>query len=337
MKTNLPVTTLEHQLKPGQPIVTKTDTKGIVTYVNQAFIDISGFDRDELIGKSHNLVRHPDMPPEAFADLWDTVKQEQPWRGIVKNRCKNGDFYWVEAYVTPIKENGRTVGYMSVRGVPAAGQVAAAEKLYREVKTGAAKIPRTLSHKNFLPSIVNQIGFSFAILALLLIATGLVGMRRGDIELPLSLSLFGVTFALLAGFWLRQALGSGISRAIHALDQLAEGNFNARVDVAATGELSRLLTALESMRINTRAIIADVMHSARTLEEVAQWLKKEMHQVNERSVTQSGRANASSQELQGMFEFIQSLTGNTHETAVAATQTRGLVDTGNQYMASGRI
>ncbi len=264
MKINLPVTALEHRLKPGQPIVSKTDPKGIVTYVNQTFIDISGFDRDELVGKSHNLVRHPDMPPEAFADLWDTVKQDQPWRGIVKNRCKNGDFYWVEAYVTPIKENGRTVGYMSVRSAPDAGQVAAAEKLYREVKAGTAKIPRTLRRKSFLPSIVNQIGLSFGILTLLLVATGVVGMLRGDIALLLGLSLFGAVFALLAGFLLRQALGSGLTRAIQSLDQLAEGNFNAPVDVAATGELSRLLTALESMRINIRAIIADVMYSART-------------------------------------------------------------------------
>lgn len=336
MKINLPVTEAEHRLKPGQPIVSSTDLKGAITYANQSFIDISGFERDELIGKSHNLVRHPDMPPEAFADLWDTVKQDQPWRGIVKNRCKNGDFYWVEAYVTPIKENGRTVGYMSVRSAPAAEQIASAEKLYRDVKAGKAKIPRTLRRKSLLPSLVNQLSLSFGLLALLLIATSVVGMRRGDMPLLLGLSLFGATFALIAGIWLRRTLGGGFSRAIESLDLLAEGNFNVRVDVAAAGELSHLLTALESMRINTRAIIADVMHSARVLEEVAQWLKREMREVRERSSIQSGRAIVSTQELKGMLEFIQSLSENTHETVMAATQARGLVDTGNQQMSSSR-
>jgi aerotaxis receptor len=118
MKINLPVTTNELMVDPVNPIVTKTDVKGSITYANRAFIEISGFTEAELLGKNHNIVRHPDMPPSAFADLWDTVKTGKPWRGIVKNRAKNGDFYWVEAYVTPITEHGRIVGYMSVRSRP---------------------------------------------------------------------------------------------------------------------------------------------------------------------------------------------------------------------------
>ena len=112
MKVNLPVTQHEVFLDPARPIVTKTDLKGQITYANRAFIDISGFHEDELLGFSHNIVRHPDMPPEAFADLWDTLKAGRPWRGLVKNRSKTGDFYWVEAYVSPITENGQTIGYM---------------------------------------------------------------------------------------------------------------------------------------------------------------------------------------------------------------------------------
>ncbi|WP_046157742.1 PAS domain-containing protein [Chromobacterium vaccinii] len=115
MKKNLPVDSIELFLLPHRPIVTKTDLKGQITYANRAFIDISGFSEEELIGQSHNVVRHPDMPEEAFADLWDTIKSGRPWKGLVKNRSKQGHFYWVEAYVTPICENGRPVGYMSVR------------------------------------------------------------------------------------------------------------------------------------------------------------------------------------------------------------------------------
>ena len=138
MRTNLPVTGIEYIFQDGQSIVSKTDTKGRITYVNPTFVEVSGFALDELIGKAHNVVRHPDMPAEAFADLWQTLKAGLPWTGMVKNRRKNGDFYWVVANVVPIKENGATVGYMSVRTKPAREQVREAEDLYRRIREGKA-------------------------------------------------------------------------------------------------------------------------------------------------------------------------------------------------------
>ncbi|MCW5627203.1 MAG: PAS domain-containing protein, partial [Burkholderiales bacterium] len=105
MRVNQPVTTIEQFLEPGKPIVTKTGLDGKILYANESFVKISGFTREELIGADHNIVRHPDMPPAAFADLWRTVRAGQPWRGLVKNRTKTGDFYWVEAFVTPITES----------------------------------------------------------------------------------------------------------------------------------------------------------------------------------------------------------------------------------------
>ena len=133
MKINQPVTNNEKTMKDGEILASRTDLKGIVTYANKAFVDISGFSREELLGKNHNLVRHPDMPPEAFEDLWSSVKQGKPWVGIVKNRCKNGDFYWVKATVSPVMENGRVVEYMSVRTKPSRQQIAEAEALYRDI------------------------------------------------------------------------------------------------------------------------------------------------------------------------------------------------------------
>ena len=127
----------------GCVIVSKTDTKGIITYANDAFVAISGYVREELIGKSHNIVRHPDMPPQAFKWLWDTLKEERPWRGVVKNRCKNGDHYWVRATVAPIVENGKITGYVSVRKAPTRDQITAAEALYGELnKSGAQVVSR---------------------------------------------------------------------------------------------------------------------------------------------------------------------------------------------------
>ncbi len=110
MRTNLPVTETEHLLKDDQLIVSSTDLKGRITHFNRDFLDISGFTEEELLGAPHNLIRHPDMPAAAFADLWKTVQSGRPWTGIVKNRCKNGDFYWVEANISALREQGKVLG-----------------------------------------------------------------------------------------------------------------------------------------------------------------------------------------------------------------------------------
>ena len=136
MKINMPVTQNQVELKDNSQIVSKTDLKGRITFVNREFIDVSGFTEAELIGQSHNIVRHPDMPPEAFEDLWQTVKNGKPWIGIVKNRCKNGDFYWVEAVVAPVQENGQPAGFISVRKKASRQQIEGAMRYHRKIKEG---------------------------------------------------------------------------------------------------------------------------------------------------------------------------------------------------------
>jgi aerotaxis receptor len=136
MRVNMPVTQKEHHLKEGAFIVTTTDLRGVITYVNEEFIRVSGFTEAELVGQPHNMVRHPDMPPAAFEDLWRTVKAGKGWQGLVKNRCKNGDFYWVDASVTPIVEQGQTVGYVSIRSKPTLTQIAEAERMYARARAG---------------------------------------------------------------------------------------------------------------------------------------------------------------------------------------------------------
>ncbi|MBV1870576.1 MAG: PAS domain-containing protein, partial [Gammaproteobacteria bacterium] len=124
-------------LEEGQMLVSKTDPRGVITFVNKPFEEISGYSEKELLGSPHNMVRHPDMPSEAFADLWAKVSQGRPWIGIVKNMTKTGGFYWVEANVIPIWRNGSIVEYMSVRRKPSREQIRNAENLYRDLKMGA--------------------------------------------------------------------------------------------------------------------------------------------------------------------------------------------------------
>lgn len=136
MRKNFPITQNERRFPEGKRLISATSTKGVITYINDAFVDVSGFTREELIGQAHNLVRHPDVPQAVFKHLWDTLKSGKPWMGVIKNRCKNGDFYWVNAYVSPIKESGQLVGFESVRTRPTAEQIARAEKLFTRLNKG---------------------------------------------------------------------------------------------------------------------------------------------------------------------------------------------------------
>ncbi|WP_374341047.1 methyl-accepting chemotaxis protein [Methyloversatilis sp.] len=139
MRINSPVSGREVQVTERHNIVSRTDLQGQITFANRDFIDISGYDEAELIGQPHNILRHPDMPREAFEDMWRCLKAERPWTGVVKNRCKNGDHYWVLANATPVLENGVVTGYVSVRTQATREQIAAAEAAYRAFREGRAQ------------------------------------------------------------------------------------------------------------------------------------------------------------------------------------------------------
>ena len=140
MKVNMPVTGVERDYSEDDVILSTTNTKGQITYVNEDFETISGFEKSELKNQSHNIVRHPDMPPAAFEDLWSTIKANKSWMGIVKNRCKNGDHYWVNAFVTPISRNGKIDEYQSVRTKPNREDVKRAEAIYQRLNNNKSAI-----------------------------------------------------------------------------------------------------------------------------------------------------------------------------------------------------
>lgn len=134
MRNNQPITANRKTFSSDVKLISVTDLQGNITECNEEFIAISGFSREELIGQPHNIVRHPDMPEVAFKTMWAELKQGKPWMGLVKNRCKNGDFYWVDAYVTPVTEHGKVVGYESVRSVPNESAIKRAEIIYAQAK-----------------------------------------------------------------------------------------------------------------------------------------------------------------------------------------------------------
>ncbi|WP_133406792.1 methyl-accepting chemotaxis protein [Parashewanella tropica] len=142
MRANLPVTDKEFIISENDQLISSTDTHGNITHCNQAFIDVSGFTTEELIGQPHNIIRHPDMPASVFHEMWRTLKSGNVWMGLVKNRRKNGDFYWVSAFVTPLYENRTLIGYESVRVNATPEEKQRAAKLYRRIS--ANKVPVSL-------------------------------------------------------------------------------------------------------------------------------------------------------------------------------------------------
>jgi len=131
-----PSTGREYKIREDQNLLSRTDCKGRITYAAQAFVEVSGYSRDELIGAPHSIVRHPDMPKEAFNNLWQSISRGENWIGLVKNRRKNGDYYWVRAHVTPIIENGKIQGYTSVRIKPTEEEIRSAEETYAKIRAG---------------------------------------------------------------------------------------------------------------------------------------------------------------------------------------------------------
>ncbi|MGB4497493.1 MAG: methyl-accepting chemotaxis protein [Methylococcaceae bacterium] len=132
-------TNVEYTFSDTDSMVTKTNLKGIITYANDDFVKASGYTRAELLGQPHNMVRHPDMPSEAFNDMWKALTSGRPWTGLVKNLRKDGGFYWVLANATPNYEDGKLIGYMSVRTKPSRQQVDDAARNYKLFRTGNAK------------------------------------------------------------------------------------------------------------------------------------------------------------------------------------------------------
>ncbi|WP_306606797.1 methyl-accepting chemotaxis protein [Azonexus sp.] len=274
MKNNQPVTQTEIPFPAGRYIVSRTDLKGIITYANDTFIDISGFTLDELIGKNHNLVRHPDMPVQAFAWLWDTVKTGRPWRGIVKNRCKNGDFYWVEALVVPVRKAGETIGYMSVRTAPSRQQVADAQALYQKLNAGQASIPqaswwRRLSIRKKLTGLVIGLLGAQVLSALLPLFGAQLGLHTAHIEYGLhSLSIASVAIGLWLMIMQNQVM-SLIGGTSERLDHIAQGDLTDPISLERLDELGRLNDDLVTMQTHLKAMMAEIADSARRVEKNA--------------------------------------------------------------------
>ncbi|HEX5311680.1 methyl-accepting chemotaxis protein [Aquabacterium sp.] len=284
MRTNLPVTDKELPLREGACIVSRTDLKGRITYVNQDFLEYSGFQEDELIGKAHNIVRHPDMPPEAFQDLWDTLSSGRPWTGMVKNRCKNGDYYWVVANATPLLEGKEIVGYLSVRTKPTREQIAEHEQLYRQIRAGQAQgvsivegravmdggwlennfVSRWLRHAS-LPARGKAV--ALAALASTSVAAAGAWFHQPGIVAAAAAATCGL------GWWLSRetrTMATKLQQAAVHLDRFAQGKFDGVVEAWGHDELAGMLLAIKRVQTRLGFEFAETVRRANESERMRQ-------------------------------------------------------------------
>jgi len=265
MKINEPVTNNEEHMQEGEILTSRTNLKGSLTYVNPSFEKMSGFTPDELLNHNHNVVRHPDMPPEAFEDLWNSIKNNRPWLGYVKNRRKNGDFYWVEANVAPVTRNGQPVEYLSVRQKPAPDKVREAEALYRDIRAGKAKLgERKFWQKPFdMWSSVKLKTRAILLCSAIFIAIAMGAYIDLHPDISPTYILYAlvsmVPFLLVLVYMMFDVLKQ-VSRANNMLVNLSENNYSDQVELNREDEIGDMLRALKVMQVN----ICDSMDQANT-------------------------------------------------------------------------
>lgn len=333
MRHNGPVTTQEYLPAQGRRLVSTTDLKGRITHCNPAFVEASGYAREELLGQPHNLIRHPDMPEEAFRDLWATVSQGKPWAALVKNRRKNGDFYWVLANVTPLMEGDAPVGYLSVRSLPSREAVARAEAHYRELR--AAELAgrpapchldggRLVAHgwrgrmRRLLQRARSQ---SFALAT---VALSLACFALGTLHVPVTVSaavaaLLGVAAASLAARRLNQPLAAllAVSR------KMAAGDLRQEVDLGACGVIGELQRSLAQLNVNLQAIVGDARSEA-------ECMLQSISEIADGNSDMSSRTDSQARSLEQTAASMEQITGTVRTSSDAAQQVAGLAEAAAQ-------
>ncbi len=328
MRMNMPVTNVERFLKEGEYIVSKTDTKGIITYVNRPFMEISGYSEEELIGKPHNMIRHPDMPPAAFADLWNTLKQGKPWRGMVKNRCKNGDYYWVEANANPFWKDGQIAGYMSLRTRPTRAQVAAAEQVYREFREGTARgvkvhegaVVRTglRGWINRLASLSIKTRATLASVAVLA-ALSVLFVRPASLYADVFVAC-GATAALYLWWLLVYRVLKPLDEAVRCCQMVASGNLRLNMRAEFRDEVGRLMHAIDTMARNAESIVSDVNFAATAIAGSSQEVAQTAHSISTDTSTQAASVEESSASIEQMAASIGTNAEHAKTTDAIAVQ-----------------
>ena len=346
MRANLPVTDTEYPLDDDTALVSMTDLDSHITYANPAFIEVSGFAKEELIGQPHNLVRHPDMPPEAYADLWRTIQAGQQWTAPVKNRRKNGDFYWVKANVTPIVKDGQPVGYMSVRVKPSREEVARAADLYREMREGRSRHAvrgGDVVSTGPLGALASwlQIGVRariwFAVLAMALapIGFGLAESWWGDAGTAVAgfgwtrlvaAGVLGLGMAGILGLWLDFSVARPLGDVARMAQRIAGADLTDRLATSRHDAIGRAIRGLNQTNVNLWGIVSDVRAQAHAMHVATGEISSGILDLSARTESQASSLEetaASMEQLHATVQQTADLARQANQLAASASTIAG--------------
>ena len=321
MRNNQPVTQRERTFPETQRLISTTDLKGIITYCNDAFVDVSGYTREELIGSPHNMVRHPDTPSAVFAHMWADLKRGHAWMGIVKNRCNNGDHYWVNAFVTPIYENGQVQGYESVRVRTTPGQVQRAEALYQRLNSGrrAVSMDWTGAALHIAPS------------ALMLAIGAGAGATMGWSGVA-----FGAVLGIPAGIGLKALLDQRLGRIVRAVDNAITDPLLAEMYTPYHGALGQIEMAIHSQQARLQTCLTRLADSAERLKYQASEASQLASQSSQGLAQQRAETDQVAAAINQMAAATQEVSGNVQSTAEATHEASELALRGKTVATRAR-
>ena len=332
MRNNQPVTQQEYILRDNQSPISRTDPRGNITFVNADFCEASGFTEEELLGQPHNLVRHPDMPTEAYADLWKYLQAGRSWTGMVKNRRKNGDYYWVLANASPMWENGNMIGFASVRMKPPREAIAPTDVIYRRFREGKAsglRVERGHVVRTGLPGLYDRLrhpGIQGRLTLLMLLAcaiicaVGWLGLsvvntttQRTEIMLGV---LTGMTMLLVLGWRIQCSIIRPINAAVAIAKQIAAGALTNKIDNTGSDETGQLMHALHAMQQSLASMAETILVSAERVNSEA----SDINQSNQALAGRTEEQAASLQEAASNMEEVSATVKNNTVNARAANQ-----------------
>ena len=326
MRTNLPVTQNEYQFPESETLLSTTDISSHITYANAAFIRTSGYDTEQLMGQPHNMVRHPDMPTQAFADMWHSLKAGQSWRALVKNRRQNGDHYWVVANAAPMRRNGQVTGYLSVRTKPSRVEVEATEKLYARFKEGRANglafdrgllvrtgLMRWASASQLLPT-AWRVRLPLAGVGLVagvaLSLSGLAGVGLAVVGAAMAASL------LLADWAIEAQITQPMRQILGAAQQVASGEAAPDLNMNRCDDIGLIARSITQAGLNLQSLVADVYEQAAGVQVASQQIAVATNDLSSRT---EQAASSLEQTAAAMEQQTASVKQNS-ETAHQASQ-----------------
>ena len=327
MRNNQPVTQQEYQYPDDATLMSTTDVNSHITYANDAFIEVSGFASEDIIGQPHNIVRHPDMPPQAFQDMWATLQQGFPWTALVKNRRRNGDHYWVRANVVPIIRGGKTRGYLSVRTKPTAAEITETQLLYDKINRGELNNRRL--HKGLLIrtgltrglSVLKTLSVRWRIrsglFAVLLAGTLLISTLSAlpSMQMISALVLNAVLFFFL-GLWLEWQITRPLEQLCKQTLQVASGASHTITPMARTDEIGMTLRSVGQLGLICRWMVDDVHSQAQKVKQASESLAQGNDLLSRR--TEQTAANVG-ETAAAMNEMNATVESNTQTAAEADT------------------